>query len=79
MKPKEERRIIVMGPSRGFEATWDGREVKCRGKTCGDMIGFATTTNGKKIPITLPEIETKEGVDCYEPHWASCPDEDRFR
>ena len=46
------------------------RTEKCKGPMCGAMIAWFLTPKGRWIPLT-------EGT--LEPHWATCPDKDKFR
>ena len=76
----EEIEIKVLGSKGTFDATWDERTTKCRGKTCGQQIGFAVTRNGKKLPIDPEPVETaKDGTDIYATHFSTCPDAKGFK
>lgn len=52
-------------------------------KACGKVIKFIKTENGKAMPVdeTLITIVTDEGkvVRGRIPHWATCPQANRFR
>jgi hypothetical protein len=46
------------------------RTERCKGKTCGVMLAWYLTPNGKWMPL-------EEGT--LEPHFAKCPDVKDFR
>lgn len=60
----------------GYEYSGD---ATCRG--CGEPIEFWITPNGKKMPLSRVKVgeQLRQNVEKLEPHFASCPEADRFR
>lgn len=55
--------------------------VQCKG--CGEDIIFITSKNGKQIPCDPKPLSlvslAGEVIQGHMPHWATCPEADRFR
>lgn len=73
-----------MAEGKGFPKTREALEragykylntALCRGKTCKRHVEWWETPNGKRIPMDEMPDATSEATA----HWATCPDESRFR
>ncbi len=64
--------IMVNGK---IACVWDGRTAHC--KKCNTAIGWGITTNNKRMPFDLVQLDPTKPR--YEAHWANCPNRDDFR
>jgi len=44
---------------------------KCR--SCGAMMAWTKTPNGKAMPLSLATVEERDGVRFALPHFVDCP------
>lgn len=53
----------------------------CKGPTCNTTVYFYKTPKGNKMPLSVvnPNPDADNSQWEYQPHWADCPDEKRFR
>lgn len=75
LRPRERPRKLI----RIKEIVQKG--IQCKG--CGEDIIFITSKNGKKIPCDPKPLSlvslAGEVIQGHMPHWATCPEADRFR
>lgn len=71
----------AVGKERGKPLPARMSEGVCKG--CGAKVYWIMTTQGKRMIVDRHRrtIVTPEGftVQGYEPHWATCPEADRFK